>query len=81
MAERLNLDANRWTGVKQAFPLLSRRAYARYSRFAYDQGDQPVRYVERVRNLHAILQLASAEQGRYAGTGHLLPDGRRVVYQ
>jgi membrane-bound lytic murein transglycosylase F len=81
LAERLNLDANRWTGVKQAFPLLSRRAYARYSRFAYDQGDQPVRYVERVRNLHAILQLASAEQGGYAGTGHLLPDGRRVVYQ
>lgn len=81
LAEHLHLDADRWTGVKQAFPLLSRRAYARYSRFAYDQGDQPVRYVERVRDLHAMLQLASAEQAGSSGLGYLAPDGRRVVYQ
>ncbi|HMM46006.1 MAG TPA: membrane-bound lytic murein transglycosylase MltF [Candidatus Macondimonas sp.] len=80
LAEHLQLDPNRWTGVKQAFPLLSKRAYARHSRFGYSQGDQPVRYVERVRNLHAVLNQAYAEQGPYALAGWP-GDERRVAYQ
>ena len=81
LALRLHLDPNRWSGVKEAFPKLSQRAYARFSSHGYVQGSQPVRYVERVRDLHAILDLASAEQSGHVQSDYFLADGeRRVAY-
>lgn len=82
LAARLGLDPNRWSGVKEAFPKLSWRAYSRYSRYGYNQGRQPVRYVERVRDLHAILELAAAEQSGSSDSGYFFgDDNRRVSYQ
>jgi membrane-bound lytic murein transglycosylase F len=81
LAIQLNLDPNRWSGVKEAFPKLSERAYVRFNRHGPIQGEEPVRYVERVRDLHAILDLASAEQGGSAESDYFLADGaRRVAY-
>ncbi len=50
LAEKLGRDPDRWFGhTEEAMLLLSQREYARYSRYGYVNGREPVNYVRDIR--------------------------------
>ena len=55
IAERKGLDKDSWSDLEQVLPLLSQRAYYSTTRHGYARGREPVQYVARIREYHAIL--------------------------
>lgn len=56
LAERLGKDPNTWVDMQTVLPLLSQRTYYRTLKHGYARGTEPVRYVQRIREYHDILE-------------------------
>jgi membrane-bound lytic murein transglycosylase F len=55
LALELGTNPNTWAAVKSVLPLLSQQRYYRRLRHGYARGNEPVVYVERVRNYYDLL--------------------------
>ncbi len=55
LARKLNKDPDRWHDMKAVLPLLSQKKYYKDLRYGYARGNEPVRYVSRIRNYDALL--------------------------
>ncbi len=55
LATRQGLDKNSWDDLARVLPLLSDPAHYRGLRYGYARGQEPVRYVQKVREYHALL--------------------------
>jgi len=56
LAERQGLDKNLWKDLREVLPLLARKQYYKTVPRGYARGGEPVAYVDRVREFHAILK-------------------------
>jgi membrane-bound lytic murein transglycosylase F len=55
LALRLGKDPNTWHDVRSTLPLLRQKKYYRTLPHGYARGDEPVRYVDRIRTYYNIL--------------------------
>ena len=55
LAKRLGKDPNKWQSLKGVLPLLSKKKYYKTLRYGYARGDEPVQYVQRIRDFKDIL--------------------------
>ncbi len=55
LARKLGKNPNTWADVKTIFPLLSKRRYFSQLKHGYARGNEPVRYIDRIRLYHRIL--------------------------
>ncbi|ABK44155.1 Lytic transglycosylase, catalytic [Magnetococcus marinus MC-1] len=65
LAKKQNLNPNRWSDLRQVLPLLSQSKYFKDTKFGYARGDEPVRYVAKVRHYNDIL--TRMERKNYTG--------------
>lgn len=56
LARKQNLDPHRWRDIKQVLPLLSDKRYYKDLKYGYARGEEPVRYVSRIREYQYVLQ-------------------------
>ncbi len=57
LAKKLNKNPDRWSEMKEVLPLLSKKKYYKDLSYGYARGNEPVRYVERIRNYNELLHL------------------------
>jgi membrane-bound lytic murein transglycosylase F len=55
LARQQGLNPHLWTDIKQMLPLLSDKRYYRKLKYGYARGNEPVRYVQRIRDYKGIL--------------------------
>ncbi len=55
LAERLGKNPDRWVELKEVLPLLSQKKYYKTLKFGYARGNEPVRYVQRIRDYQQVL--------------------------
>ena len=55
LAKKLNKNPDRWVEMKEILPLLSQKKYYKDLRYGYARGNEPVRYVTRIRNYDELL--------------------------
>ena len=55
LAKKLNKNPDRWSEMKEVLPLLSQKKYYKDLRYGYARGNEPVRYVTRIRNYDELL--------------------------
>ena len=55
LARKLNKNPDRWAEMKDVLPLLSQKKYYKDLRYGYARGNEPVRYVTRIRNYNELL--------------------------
>lgn len=55
LAKQLNKDPDKWVDMKEVLPLLSEKKYYKNLRYGYARGNEPVRYVSRIRDYDDIL--------------------------
>ncbi|VAW52715.1 Membrane-bound lytic murein transglycosylase F (EC 4.2.2.n1) [hydrothermal vent metagenome] len=55
LARKLNKNPDRWSEMRQVLPLLSQKKYYKDLRYGYARGNEPVRYVTRIRNYDELL--------------------------
>jgi membrane-bound lytic murein transglycosylase F len=55
LAKRLDHDPDTWAGLREVLPLLSKKRYHKTLKHGYARGNEPVRFVKRVRNYQDIL--------------------------
>ena len=55
LARKLKKDPDRWSEMKDILPLLSQKKYYKDLRYGYARGNEPVRYVTRIRNYDELL--------------------------
>lgn len=56
LAQRQGKNPDAWRDLSEVFPLLSQKKYYSTLRHGYARGTEPVRYVQRIRDYHDILQ-------------------------
>ena len=56
LAREQGLNPHLWSDVKQVLPLLSDKRYYRDLKYGYARGNEPVRYVQRIRDYQLILE-------------------------
>jgi membrane-bound lytic murein transglycosylase F len=56
LAREQGLNPFLWGDVKQVLPLLSDKKYYRNLKYGYARGNEPVRYVQRIREYQHILE-------------------------
>ena len=56
LARKLGKNPHQWRDMKEVLPLLQEKKYYKDLRYGYARGNEPVRYVARVRHYHDILQ-------------------------
>ncbi len=56
LAERLGHDPDTWEGLREVLPLLSKKRYYKTLKHGYARGNEPVRFVKRVRNYRDVLR-------------------------
>ena len=62
LARRENKNPNKWRDMKHILPLLSEKEYYQSLRYGYARGEEPVRYVERIRAYHSLLEQSHPHQ-------------------
>ncbi len=62
LARRENKNPNKWRDMKQILPLLSQKEYYQSLRYGYARGHEPVKYVQRIRAYHSLLDQRSTPQ-------------------
>lgn len=62
LARRENKNPNKWRDMTQILPLLSQKEYYESLRYGQARGDEPVRYVERIRAYHSLLDQRITQQ-------------------
>jgi len=55
LARKLGKNPDRWAEMKEVLPLLSQKKYYKDLRYGYARGNEPVRYVTRIRNYDELL--------------------------
>ncbi len=55
LARKLNKNPDRWSEMKDILPLLSQKKYYKGLRYGYARGNEPVRYVTRIRSYDDLL--------------------------
>jgi len=55
LAQRLGHDPDTWAGLREVLPLLSKKRYYKTLKHGYARGNEPVRFVRRVRNYQDVL--------------------------
>jgi len=55
LARKLNKNPDYWHDMKEVLPLLSQKKYYKNLRYGYARGNEPVRYVTRIRNYDELL--------------------------
>lgn len=55
LAKKLNKDPNKWYEMKEVLPLLAQEEFHKDLRYGYARGNEPVRYVMRIRNYQELL--------------------------
>lgn len=68
LAVELSENPNSWAGVKKVLPLLSQPSYYRDLRHGYARGNEPVVYVEHIRNYYDLLSETQPREGDEATT-------------
>ena len=58
LAREQGLNPHLWSDLKQVLPLLSDKRYYRDLKYGYARGNEPVRYVQRIRDYQLILENA-----------------------
>lgn len=56
LARKLGKNPQRWADMKEILPLLSQKKYYKDLRYGYARGNEPVRYVTRIRNYRDLLE-------------------------
>jgi membrane-bound lytic murein transglycosylase F len=56
LANKMGLNQNIWSDLKQALPLLSQKRYYKKLKYGYARGSEPVRYVHAIYDFRDILQ-------------------------
>jgi membrane-bound lytic murein transglycosylase F len=64
LARQLNKNPDHWHDMKEVLPLLSKKEYYKNLRYGYARGNEPVRYVTRIRNYEELLHR------HFDGVGH-----------
>ena len=62
LARRLGKNPNRWADMKEVLPLLSQKQYYKDLRYGYARGNEPVRYVTRIRDYRDLLEARLADK-------------------
>lgn len=55
LARRKKKNPNKWRDMKLVLPLLSQKKYYKSLRYGYARGHEPVKYVQRIRAYHSLL--------------------------
>lgn len=55
LARKMNKNPDHWAEMKEILPLLSQKKYYKDLRYGYARGNEPVRYVTRIRNYDGLL--------------------------
>ena len=55
LARRKKKNPNFWNDVREVLPLLKQKKYYTSLRYGFARGDEPVRYVKRIRAYHSLL--------------------------
>lgn len=63
LARKLGKNPQRWAEMKEVLPLLSQKEYYKTLRYGYARGNEPVRYVTRIRDYRDLLE-AQLDAGR-----------------
>ena len=63
LAESLGRNPDVWFDLKEVLPLLSQKKYYKTLQYGYARGSEPVRYVQRIREYHQVLQRKLAPAG------------------
>ena len=61
LAEKMDLDPNRWSSLEKTLPLLRQRKYYKKSRFGYCRGSEPVFHVQSILTYYDILKREAIE--------------------
>ena len=69
LAKKLDVNPDRWSEMMLVLPLLSQKKYYKNLRYGYARGNEPVRYVTRIRSYDALLNKHFLEQGSDAVVG------------
>jgi len=64
LAREQGLNPYLWNDVKQVLPLLADKRYYRKLKYGYARGDEPVRYVQRIRDYQSILENELKNRGK-----------------
>ena len=55
-------DPDKWIDVMARLPLLSQKAYYKYTRYGYARGREPVKYVQNIRSYYDILVWVTSDR-------------------
>lgn len=55
-------DPDKWIDVMERLPLLSQKAYYKYTRYGYARGREPVKYVQNIRSYYDILVWVTTDE-------------------
>lgn len=55
LAQQLGKDPDKWNDMKEVLPLLADKKYYKKLRYGYARGNEPVTYVNRIRNYEKLL--------------------------
>jgi len=56
LAREFGLNPHSWRGLKQVLPLLAEKRYYQKLKYGYARGNEPVRYVQRIREYQLVLK-------------------------
>ncbi len=56
LTQRAGKDPDKWADVKQFLPLLSKKEYYETVKLGFARGQEPVNYVDNIRNYHDLLE-------------------------
>jgi membrane-bound lytic murein transglycosylase F len=62
LAEKQDLDPNKWTSLAEVLPLLSYKKYYKKAKHGYCRGIEPVEYVKRIVLYYDILKMLAVNQ-------------------
>ena len=62
LAEKQDLDPNKWTSIAEVLPLLSYKKYSKKAKHGYCRGSEPVEYVKRIVLYYDILKMLAVSQ-------------------
>lgn len=56
LARKLDKDPDKWVDMKEVLPLLSEKKYYKDLKYGYARGNEPVQYVNRIRNYDDLIR-------------------------
>ncbi|MEC4673864.1 MAG: transglycosylase SLT domain-containing protein [Nitrospirota bacterium] len=62
LARREKKNPNKWKDMRDILPLLSQKKYYKSLRYGYARGHEPVKYVQRIRAYHSLLDQRIPQQ-------------------